>query len=85
MEGTLKIAMNAQDSNENAQERLLELPRIDCIGSKNEHMFLLTIMIGTMKEMLVQKEDDDLWDITLIQIQWIALSLKDELFPEEEF
>ena len=33
MEGMLKIAMNAQDSNENAQERLLELPRIDCIGS----------------------------------------------------
>lgn len=42
-------------------------------------------MIGTMKEILVQKEDDDLWDITLIQIQWIALSLKDELFPGEEF
>ncbi|CAH8271641.1 unnamed protein product [Arabidopsis lyrata] len=47
---------------------------------------LLTTMIGTMKEkkILVQKEDDDLWEITYIQIQWIAPSLKDELFPDEE-
>lgn len=47
---------------------------------------LLTIMIGTMKEkeILVQKEDDDLWEITYIQIQWIAPSLKDELFPDED-
>lgn len=39
---------------------------------------LLTIMTGSVK-------DDDLWGITYIQIQWIAPSLKDELFPEEEF
>ncbi|KAJ4882452.1 ARF guanine-nucleotide exchange factor GNL2 [Raphanus sativus] len=47
---------------------------------------LLTTMIGTMKEkeILVQKEDDDLWEITYIQIQWIAPSLKDELFPDED-
>ncbi|CAN6681040.1 unnamed protein product [Malus baccata var. baccata] len=34
------------------------------------------------KEILVQ-EGDDLWEITHIQIQWIALSIKEELFPEE--
>ncbi|KFK26192.1 hypothetical protein AALP_AA8G214600 [Arabis alpina] len=47
---------------------------------------LLTTMICTMKEqeILVQKEDDDLWEITYIQIQWIAPALKDELFPDEE-
>ncbi|EXB37040.1 Pattern formation protein [Morus notabilis] len=37
------------------------------------------------KEILVPKEGDDLWDITYIQIQWIAPSLKEELFPEESF
>ncbi|CAL5397059.1 unnamed protein product [Camellia sinensis] len=46
---------------------------------------LLNKMITTMKEneILVQKEGDDLWEITYIQIQWIAPSLKEELFPEE--
>ncbi|KAF7819835.1 ARF guanine-nucleotide exchange factor GNL2 [Senna tora] len=34
------------------------------------------------KEILVQKEGDDLWETTYIQIQWIAPALKDELFPE---
>jgi len=45
---------------------------------------LLKKMITQMKEkeILVQKEGDDLWDITYIQIQWIAPSLKEELFPE---
>lgn len=48
---------------------------------------LLMKMISTMKEkeVLVQKEGDDLWEITYIQIQWIAPLLKDELFPEEDF
>ncbi|KAL5771268.1 hypothetical protein ACOSP7_015422 [Xanthoceras sorbifolium] len=46
---------------------------------------LLRKMITKMQEMeiLVRKDDDDLWDITYIQIQWIAPSLKEELFPEE--
>ncbi|XP_059638176.1 ARF guanine-nucleotide exchange factor GNL2 [Cornus florida] len=46
---------------------------------------LLKKMIVTMKEheILVPKEDDDLWEITYIQIQWIAPSLKEEMFPEE--
>jgi brefeldin A-resistance guanine nucleotide exchange factor 1 len=46
---------------------------------------LLRRMITKMKEeeILVQKEGDDLWDITDIQIQWIAPSLKEELFPDE--
>ncbi|KAJ0971279.1 hypothetical protein J5N97_019238 [Dioscorea zingiberensis] len=46
---------------------------------------LLKKMILEMKEkeILVQKEGDELWDVTNIQIQWIAPSLKDELFPEE--
>ncbi|KAK6944992.1 Mon2/Sec7/BIG1-like, HUS domain [Dillenia turbinata] len=45
---------------------------------------LLRKMIRTMKEkdILVAKETDDLWEITYIQIQWIAPSLKDELFPD---
>uniref|UniRef100_A0A2N9FAY8 SEC7 domain-containing protein n=1 Tax=Fagus sylvatica TaxID=28930 RepID=A0A2N9FAY8_FAGSY len=49
--------------------------------------YLLRKMITQMKEkeILVQKEGDDLWEITYIQIQWIAPSLKDELFPEEFF
>ncbi|PON73320.1 Guanine nucleotide exchange factor [Parasponia andersonii] len=48
---------------------------------------LLRKMITEMKEneILVQKEDDDLWEITYIQIQWIAPSIKDELFPEESY
>lgn len=46
---------------------------------------LLKKIITTMKEneILVQKEGDDLWEITYIQIQWIAPTLKEELFPEE--
>ncbi|KAM5547703.1 ARF guanine-nucleotide exchange factor GNL2 [Rosa sericea] len=46
---------------------------------------LLRQMITVMKEqeILVQKEDDDLWEITHIQIQWIAPAIKEELFPEE--
>ncbi|KAM7275985.1 hypothetical protein ACFE04_017851 [Oxalis oulophora] len=45
---------------------------------------LLQKMIMKMKEtdILVPKEDDDLWEITYVQIQWIAPSLKDDLFPE---
>ncbi|GKC76108.1 hypothetical protein Tco_1126882 [Tanacetum coccineum] len=45
---------------------------------------LLTKMITTMqeKELLVPQEGNDLWEITYIQIQWIAPSLKDELFPD---
>nr|GMC98198.1 ARF guanine-nucleotide exchange factor GNL2 [Ipomoea batatas] len=45
---------------------------------------LLKKMVSTMKEkeILVQKEDDDLWEMTYIQIQWIAPSLKEELFPD---
>ncbi|KAK8550249.1 hypothetical protein V6N12_038968 [Hibiscus sabdariffa] len=46
---------------------------------------LLRKMITKMQEtgILVRKEDDDLWDITYIQIQWIAPALKEELFPDE--
>nr|GFC91390.1 ARF guanine-nucleotide exchange factor GNL2 [Tanacetum cinerariifolium] len=45
---------------------------------------LLTKMITTMqeKELLVPQEGNDLWEVTYIQIQWIAPSLKDELFPD---
>ncbi|XP_047942930.1 ARF guanine-nucleotide exchange factor GNL2 [Salvia hispanica] len=45
---------------------------------------LLKNMVMTMKEQDVLKisEEDDLWDITFVQIQWIAPSLTDELFPE---
>ncbi|CAH1426379.1 unnamed protein product [Lactuca virosa] len=45
---------------------------------------LLKKMIQTMqeKEILVPQEGNDLWEITYIQIQWIAPSLKDELFPD---
>lgn len=48
---------------------------------------LLRKIITEMKqqEILVQNEGDDLWDITHIQIQWIAPSVKEELFPEETF
>ncbi|XP_022728914.1 ARF guanine-nucleotide exchange factor GNL2-like [Durio zibethinus] len=46
---------------------------------------LLRKMIRKMQEeeILVRKDGDDLWDITFIQIQWIAPSLKEELFPDE--
>ncbi|EOY30839.1 GNOM-like 2 [Theobroma cacao] len=46
---------------------------------------LLRKMIRNMqeKEILVPKDGDDLWEITYIQIQWIAPSLKEELFPDE--
>ncbi|CAL9779691.1 unnamed protein product [Musa acuminata subsp. burmannicoides] len=46
---------------------------------------LLKKMIVEMKEkeVLVQEDGNELWDITNIQIQWIAPSVKDELFPEE--
>ncbi|OAY68760.1 ARF guanine-nucleotide exchange factor GNL2 [Ananas comosus] len=46
---------------------------------------LLKRMILEMKEkeVLVQREGDELWEITNIQIQWIAPSVKEELFPEE--
>lgn len=45
---------------------------------------LLKKMIAAMKEteILVPKENDDLWEITYIQIQWIAPSIKGELFPD---
>lgn len=47
---------------------------------------LLKKIILKMKEdkVLEQKEGDDLWDITYIQIQWIVPALKEELFPELE-
>ncbi|XP_026389245.1 ARF guanine-nucleotide exchange factor GNL2-like [Papaver somniferum] len=35
------------------------------------------------KEILVHTEENELWDITHVQIQWIAPSLKEELFPDE--
>nr|XP_010923313.3 LOW QUALITY PROTEIN: ARF guanine-nucleotide exchange factor GNL2 [Elaeis guineensis] len=46
---------------------------------------LLKKMITEMKqkEILVQRDGDELWEITNIQIQWIAPSVKEELFPEE--
>ncbi|XP_076904072.1 ARF guanine-nucleotide exchange factor GNL2-like [Bidens hawaiensis] len=45
---------------------------------------LLTKMITMMreKEVLVHQEGNELWEVTFIQIQWIAPSLKDELFPD---
>ncbi|KAK9732863.1 hypothetical protein RND81_04G028000 [Saponaria officinalis] len=45
---------------------------------------LLKRMIAAMKDtqVLVPKENDDLWEITYIQIQWIAPSIKNELFPD---
>uniref|UniRef100_A0A7N0ZT61 SEC7 domain-containing protein n=1 Tax=Kalanchoe fedtschenkoi TaxID=63787 RepID=A0A7N0ZT61_KALFE len=47
---------------------------------------LLRKIITTLKEneILVKVEGDDLWEITYIQIQWIAPALKEELFPDEE-
>ncbi|XP_068661771.1 ARF guanine-nucleotide exchange factor GNL2-like [Aristolochia californica] len=46
---------------------------------------LLKKMITVMKEknVLVQREGDDLWETTCMQIQWIAPSIKEELFPED--
>lgn len=46
---------------------------------------LLKRMLVQMKEkeILVQRDGDELWDITHIQIQWIAPSVKEELFPDE--
>ncbi|RWR83030.1 ARF guanine-nucleotide exchange factor GNL2 [Cinnamomum micranthum f. kanehirae] len=46
---------------------------------------LLKKMITVMKEkeILVQRDGDELWDITNIQMQWIAPSVK-ELFPEDD-
>jgi golgi-specific brefeldin A-resistance guanine nucleotide exchange factor 1 len=40
------------------------------------------IMEMKAKEVLVPRDGDDLWEITHIQIQWIAPAVKDELFPE---
>ncbi|XP_039817791.1 ARF guanine-nucleotide exchange factor GNL2-like [Panicum virgatum] len=40
------------------------------------------IMEMKAKEVLVPREGDELWEITHIQIQWIAPAVKDELFPE---
>lgn len=47
---------------------------------------LLRKMITKMREeeIFQRTESDDLWDITYIQIQWIAPSLKEELFPDAE-
>ena len=46
---------------------------------------LLKKVIIEMKKkgILVQRRGDELWETTNIQIQWIAPSIKDELFPEE--
>jgi brefeldin A-resistance guanine nucleotide exchange factor 1 len=45
---------------------------------------MLKRMIVEMKakEVLVPREGDELWEITYIQIQWIAPAVKEELFPE---
>ncbi|XP_020586815.1 ARF guanine-nucleotide exchange factor GNL2 [Phalaenopsis equestris] len=47
---------------------------------------LLRRMILQMKEkeVLVQGDGSDLWEVTNIQIQWIAPSIKEELFPEDK-
>ncbi|XP_061366468.1 ARF guanine-nucleotide exchange factor GNL2 [Gastrolobium bilobum] len=44
---------------------------------------LLKKIITQMKDegILAPKEDDDMWEITYIQIQWICPALKEELFP----
>jgi brefeldin A-resistance guanine nucleotide exchange factor 1 len=44
---------------------------------------LLKKIITQMKDegILEPREDDDMWEITYIQIQWICPPLKDELFP----
>lgn len=46
---------------------------------------ILRKIIKKMQEMeiLVRRDDDNLYDVTYIQIQWIAPSLKDELFPDD--
>ncbi|KAG9440805.1 hypothetical protein H6P81_020970 [Aristolochia fimbriata] len=45
---------------------------------------MLKLMITAMmeKNILVRKEGDELWDITYLQIQWIAPSLEDDLFSD---
>ncbi|GER44045.1 SEC7-like guanine nucleotide exchange family protein [Striga asiatica] len=45
---------------------------------------LLTRIVKSMKEkgILTMDGEDDLWDTTYYQIQWIAPALTDELFPE---
>lgn len=45
---------------------------------------LLKKMVSTMKqkEILVPGDDDDLWEMTHVQIQWIAPSLTEELFSD---
>ncbi|TVU50203.1 hypothetical protein EJB05_01567, partial [Eragrostis curvula] len=45
-------------------------------------MLKLMIMEMKAKEVLVPRDGDELWEITHIQIQWIAPAVKDELFPE---
>ncbi|KAL6584603.1 Nucleolar GTP-binding protein 2 [Orobanche minor] len=45
---------------------------------------LLRKIVTSMKEkeILTRMGDDDLWDTTYYQIQWMAPALTDELFPE---
>ncbi|KAL0342231.1 UNVERIFIED_CONTAM: ARF guanine-nucleotide exchange factor GNL2 [Sesamum calycinum] len=45
---------------------------------------LLRKIVTSMKEkeILTRAGEDDLWDTTFYQIQWIAPALTDELFPE---
>ncbi|XP_059281864.1 ARF guanine-nucleotide exchange factor GNL2 [Lycium ferocissimum] len=58
----------------------------ECGESKLPHTIpvLLKKMVVTMKQkkILTPREDDDLWEMTHVQIQWIAPSLTDELFPD---
>ncbi|CAN4082612.1 unnamed protein product [Withania somnifera] len=57
----------------------------ECGESKLPHAIpvLLKKMVVTMKqkEILVPGDDDDLWEMTHVQIQWIAPSLTEDLFP----
>lgn len=45
---------------------------------------LLRKIVTTMRneQILIQKGEDDLWETTFYQIQWIAPALTDELFPK---
>ncbi|XP_016482977.1 ARF guanine-nucleotide exchange factor GNL2-like [Nicotiana tabacum] len=58
----------------------------ECGESKLPHTIpmLLKKMVVKMKqkEILVPRKDDDLWEMTHVQIQWIAPSLTKELFPD---
>ncbi|KAG5615396.1 hypothetical protein H5410_015220 [Solanum commersonii] len=58
----------------------------DCGESKLPHTIpvLLKKMVITMKqtEILVPGDDEDLWEMTHVQIQWIAPSLTEELFSD---